>query len=141
MRALVALLLLANLGFLALAQGWLQPWAGLSTAHEREPQRLAAQIEADAVRVLDARATAAVLAASAPGCLLAGPLAGVQLAAAEAALAPLAVPPARRASAPADAAAAANQAWLRFDTADAGQRERVRQWAAAQPGLALRPCP
>ena len=45
MRTLVALLLLANLGFLALAQGWLQPYVGLSTHHEREPQRLAAQID------------------------------------------------------------------------------------------------
>jgi hypothetical protein len=60
-RALVALLLLANLGFFALARGWLQPHAGLSTQHEREPQRLAAQINAESVRV---RATGA--AASAP---------------------------------------------------------------------------
>ena len=45
MRALVALLLLANLGFLALARGWLQPYVGLPTQHEREPQRLAAQVD------------------------------------------------------------------------------------------------
>ena len=52
MRALVVLLLLANLAWLALARGWLQPWVGLSSAHEREPQRLAAQLNADAVRVV-----------------------------------------------------------------------------------------
>jgi hypothetical protein len=141
MRALVALLLLANLGFLALARGWLQPWVGLSTAHEREPQRLAAQIEPESVRVLDARAAAAALAAAAPGCLLAGPLTAPLLTAAEAALTPPAVPAARRASAPAGAASGTDQAWLRFDAADALQRERLRQWAAALPGVALRPCP
>ena len=52
MRWLIALLLLANLLFLALAQGWLQPLAGLST--QREPQRLAAQLHAEAVRVVEA---------------------------------------------------------------------------------------
>jgi hypothetical protein len=141
MRALVALLLLANLGFLALARGWLQPWAGLSTAHEREPQRLAAQIEPESVRVLDARAVAAALAAAEPGCVLAGPLAAAQLAAAEQALLRLAVPVPRRTTAPADAPQLADQAWLRFDAADAAQRERLRQWVAALPGATLRPCP
>jgi hypothetical protein len=140
MPALVVLLLLANLGFLALAQGWLQPWATLSTAHQREPQRLAAQIEPQSVRVLDARATASALAAGAPTCLLAGPLAAAQLAAAEAALPTLAVP-AARAAAPADAAPNADQTWLRFDAADAAQRERLGQWAATLPGVVLRPCP
>ena len=48
---LVALLLLANLGFFALARGWLQPYVGLSTQHEREPQRLAAQVNPESVRV------------------------------------------------------------------------------------------
>ena len=37
MRAWVALLLLANLGWLALAQGWLQPYVGLASAQQREP--------------------------------------------------------------------------------------------------------
>jgi hypothetical protein len=58
MRTLVVLLLLANLGWLALAQGWLQPYVGLSSQHEREPQRLAAQIAADSVRVVSAAAAA-----------------------------------------------------------------------------------
>ncbi len=66
MRALIALLLLANLGWLALAQGWLLPYAGLSTHHEREPQRLAAQLNAASVRVLSAAEVAA--AASAAAC-------------------------------------------------------------------------
>ena len=65
MRALVALLLLANLGWLALAQGWLQPYVGLSSQNQREPQRLAAQIAADSVRVVSAAAAAAASAACA----------------------------------------------------------------------------
>ena len=84
MRALVALLLLANLGFFALAQGWLQPFAGLSTHHEREPQRLAAQLDPASVRVLAAGARSAPVAAD---CLQAGPFSSEQADAAEAALA------------------------------------------------------
>jgi hypothetical protein len=66
MRALTLLLLLANLGFLALSRGWLEPYAGLSTQHQREPQRLAAQLNPQSVRVLDAQAASAALAASQP---------------------------------------------------------------------------
>jgi len=68
MRALVALLLLANLGWLALAQGWLQPYVGLASQHEREPQRLAAQLNAASVRVLSA-AEAAAAASAAAACV------------------------------------------------------------------------
>lgn len=64
MRALVALLVLANLLFFALAQGWLQPVAGLAGDHEREPQRLAGQLNADAVRIVATPAQAASEAAS-----------------------------------------------------------------------------
>ena len=73
MRALVALLLLANLGFFALARGWLQPYVGLSDGSEREPQRLAAQVDAASVRMV-AAASAPDAAASAPddGCLQPG---------------------------------------------------------------------
>ena len=71
MRALVALLLLANLLFLALAQGWLQPAAGLWPQQEREPQRLAAQLHPEIVRVLPP--------AAAPVCLQAGPFGAAQV--------------------------------------------------------------
>ena len=50
MRALVLVLLLANAAFFALARGWLQPLAGLASQNEREPQRLAAQWNPEAVR-------------------------------------------------------------------------------------------
>lgn len=79
MRTLVALLLLANLGFFALARGWLQPYVGLSTHHEREPQRLAAQLNGESVRVLAASAPAAAAAEPRPACIQAGPFASEQL--------------------------------------------------------------
>jgi len=84
MRTLVALLLLANLGFFALAQGWLQPYVGLAAQHQREPQRLAAQLNAESVRVLAAAAPAS--AAQAPACIQAGPFSSEQLDAVEATL-------------------------------------------------------
>jgi len=64
MRALVTLLSLANLGWLVLAQGWLQPYVGLSSQNEREPQRLAAQVAADSVRVVSAAAAASAARAA-----------------------------------------------------------------------------
>jgi hypothetical protein len=85
MRTLVALLLLANLGFFALAQGWLQPYVGLATQHQREPQRLAGQINAESVRVLAAAAPAS--AARAPACIQAGPFGSEQLDSVESTLA------------------------------------------------------
>lgn len=71
MRALVLLLVLANLAFFALAQGWLQPVVGLARHNEREPQRLAAQLNADAVHIVTAEAadrTEAAAPASAADC-------------------------------------------------------------------------
>ena len=65
MRALLALLVVANLAFLALSRGWLEPYVGLSAMHQREPHRLNAQIEPQSVRVL--APPAAGPAAAAPG--------------------------------------------------------------------------
>ncbi|MEO7852877.1 MAG: hypothetical protein ABIR94_11585 [Rubrivivax sp.] len=52
LRALVAILLLANLAFLGLVRGWFEPVLSLSTRGDHEPQRLAAQINPQALRVL-----------------------------------------------------------------------------------------
>ncbi len=86
MRALLVLLVLANLGFFALSRGWLEPFVGLSTQHEREPQRLAAQLNAQSVRVLDPNAAGSALATAidAPLCLQAGPFTAEQIDAAQA---------------------------------------------------------
>ena len=65
LRALVALLLVANLGFWAWRTGALEG-LGLGPARERDPTRLAQQIRPEAVRVLPASAAIAFsIAASA----------------------------------------------------------------------------
>lgn len=73
LRALVALLIVANLAFFAWARGWL----GAPPRHaEREPERLLAQVRPEALNVLPPKtATAAVQAAraAAQSCLEAGP--------------------------------------------------------------------
>lgn len=89
LRTAALLLVLANLGFLAWTQGWLQP--GFPPPHhgDHEPQRLVAQLNPQLVTVLPPRAaSAAVVAARAAGavCLEAGPLAAGEMAAAEAEL-------------------------------------------------------
>jgi hypothetical protein len=106
LRALVVLLLLANLAFWAWSIGALQAF-GLVPASERDPQRLAQQIQPEAVRVVPAAAALASLnaasAASAPGgkgiaargalvCLEAGPFTAARVEAAERALVAAAVP-------------------------------------------------
>jgi hypothetical protein len=63
-RWLVLLLVLANVGFFALAEGWLAPALVLSTAQQREPGRLAAQVAPERVRIVAAGAVAASAAAA-----------------------------------------------------------------------------
>lgn len=104
LRALVAALLLANLAFWAWSAGALDS-IGLGPAHERDPARLALQVQPEAVRVVpaaDASAVAVNASASAgaasvkagalPQCLEAGPFAAAAIEAAERALAPAALP-------------------------------------------------
>jgi hypothetical protein len=90
LRAVVALLLLANLVFFGWSQGWLAPLLGVPHQGEREPERLATQLHPELITVLaPGAASAALTAARATTCLEAGPVAETDLAAAEAALAPL----------------------------------------------------
>lgn len=135
MRPLIALLLLANLGFFALARGWLEPYASLSTRHEREPQRLQAQLNAASVRVLDPQALASV----APSCLRAGPFAAGEIDAAEAWLAQAQLPASSWSRIPADAAAASF--WLRVEAAGDAQRTRLSSLPPPVPGSGFAPCP
>lgn len=114
LRALVFLLILANAGFWAWRQGWLEPLHGVIGARpegEREPERLARQVNPQAVQLVPgeaasspARAVAAEASASAAAsepasalaaaasaatpalCLEAGPFAAPEVRAAEAAL-------------------------------------------------------
>lgn len=52
LRALVVVLLLANLAFFAWMHGWLNSVVGVDPAGEREPQRLNAQVQPNTIRVL-----------------------------------------------------------------------------------------
>ena len=80
LRALVVVLLLANLAFHAWTQGWLDPVVGARALGDREPERLARQVRPETVRILPAGAE---LAAGAPACLEAGPFGDAELAAAQ----------------------------------------------------------
>jgi hypothetical protein len=92
LRALVLLLLLANGLFFAWSRGWL----GTPPSHaQREPERLAAQVNPEAVLVLPpAKAQVAVQAARAAAqqCLEAGPFTDATISAAEEALAAAQLP-------------------------------------------------
>ncbi len=107
LRALALLLVLANALFFAWTQGWLgEP----PRQAEREPERLAAQMNADSVRLLPPVAASAAVQAAQRAvqaglqCLEAGPLAESDLPAAESAL--------RAAQLPDDS-------WARLDSAGA----------------------
>lgn len=89
LRTVVALLLLANLGFFAWVRGWLEPLLLPPRHAEHETHRLAAQVRPDAVLVLEPKAAQAAIAAAraaAAMCLQAGPLAEAEIPAALAAL-------------------------------------------------------
>jgi hypothetical protein len=59
LRALVVILMLVNLAFYGWTQGWLTDVLGLSPDGDREPQRLGAQVDPTALRVLPPRTTLA----------------------------------------------------------------------------------
>jgi hypothetical protein len=88
LRALAALLLLANLAFFGWTQGWLDNVIGLRAAGDREPERLQKQVNPGVVRVLTPQAVAAAASAAEVrlACLEAGPFDGNTIVAAEAAL-------------------------------------------------------
>ncbi|HWH80737.1 MAG TPA: SPOR domain-containing protein, partial [Burkholderiaceae bacterium] len=90
LRALIALLLLANLGYFAWSQGWLDA-IGLRASGDREPERLQRQVRPELVRILPPGAASQAAAAAAAACFEAGPFNDTELAAAQAA-AQLALP-------------------------------------------------
>lgn len=137
MRALVALLLLANIGFFALSRGWLEPAFGLSGAGEREPQRLAAQIDPQALRLVAAPSQAAPSPATMAGngCMQAGPFGDEQIGAAEAAMASLPRESWLRVS------SGQGSHWLRLMHTDAALREQLSSLPAAALGGGFAACP
>lgn len=101
LRHLVLVLVLANVLFFGWVRGWFEPGWPAPRHAEREPERLAAQVRPELLTVVPmGAASAAVAAARAAAlvCLEAGPFNataaanGADIAAAEAALAPAALP-------------------------------------------------
>jgi hypothetical protein len=95
LRALLALVLLANLAFFGWTRAWFEPTWPAPNQGDREPERVAAQVRPEAIVVLAPRAASAAVSAAraaAAVCLEAGPLNDADIAAAEAALSPLQLP-------------------------------------------------
>lgn len=118
LRALVILLVLANLGSYAWQTGWLAPW-GLAPRSAHEPQRVEQQLRPEAVRLLNGPRTAPAPAAPTPS--TAPPVA----------VADAAAPSEAPSAAPAPvsgAAASASEATACFEAGgfDAAQADRLR---------------
>jgi hypothetical protein len=90
LRVAVALIVAANLLFFAWARGWLAPGLPPPHADEREPERLAAQVRPESIRLLPPEAAAASNARVA--CLEAGPFSDADVGIAEATLLGAGVP-------------------------------------------------
>lgn len=123
LRVLLLVLLLANALVWAWTQGWLAPALTAPDMAEREPRRVAAQVNPELVTVLpDAAASAAVQAVRAAGtrCVEAGPFSEAEAGAPEAAMAAADLP----AGSWQREVVAAPGAWLVFAGryADAGAR-------------------
>lgn len=103
LRVLLLLVLLANAVVYGWLQGWFAPGWPQPRAHDREPERLAAQVRPELVTLLPAPAASAALDAvreAAVQCLQAGPFGDVELAAAEATLLAASLPAGTWARAP-----------------------------------------
>ena len=85
LRLFVLVLVLANIGFYAWTQGMLDGVIGARPTGDREPERMARQVNPDAVRVVPP-GTVVTAAETAPACLEAGPYTPAQIAAAESVL-------------------------------------------------------
>lgn len=136
LRALVALLLLANVVWWAWANGHLPagtlPWPRDDV--QREPQRMTAQVRPDSVVLLPS-AEARRLAAAA--CLQTGPVSDERWSAAEAAASRAGLPAGAWQRVPAESGGA----WLRVPEADGPQQVSLR--ALQDPDLpeGFKPCP
>lgn len=84
LRALAALLIGANLLFFAWARGWLDPAVPPPQHGQREPARLAAQVQPETIRIVTPQAASA--AAASVACVEAGPFDDADATSAEQAL-------------------------------------------------------
>ncbi len=87
LRALIALLLLANLAFFGWTQGWLDDVVGVRAGGDREPERMLRQVHPELIHILPPGATSnpATAGEIATSCLEAGPFGDAEVAAAQAA--------------------------------------------------------
>ncbi len=87
LRLLLLALIVANLGFFAWTQGWLDNVVGVRAIGDREPERLARQVRPETVVIQPEGSAASGVAASgvaasgvaAPACLEAGPFSAVEV--------------------------------------------------------------
>ncbi len=137
LRALALLLVLANLAFFIWSQGWLDGLIGSRALGEREPERMARQVEPQLLRVLPGAQGAAAMAGPtiASLCLEAGPFTPAEAEAALAAWHERGVRSAR--SVPREASS--DSVMLRIDDADAALAQRLAL-DAAPLGKPFAPC-
>jgi len=132
LRLVVALLLLANAVWFGWSQGWLPagllPWP--SDEAQREPQRLAAQLHPERIRILPTAGTPGPAEGGnrPTACLQAGPFSAEALDAVEAALVDAGLP--RRAW---GRVAVTGGTLVRVAQADAAQQDSLRAWSALSP--------
>ena len=136
LRVLLLVLLAANGLVHAWMQGWLEPALPAPGQAEREPARLAAQVNPEVVTVLPpAPASAAAARQAAIRCVEAGPFGVVDAAAAEAALEAANLPGLPRGSWERDLRGP-TQVWLRVPRADAALRAQLQTLASGSTALA-----
>jgi hypothetical protein len=83
LKALVALLLLANLAFFAWTEGWLDGVVGVRAIGDREPERLARQVRPETIRILPFAAAGSAPSTTERACLEAGPFVDAEWVAAQ----------------------------------------------------------
>ena len=140
-RALLVVLLAANVLFFGWARGWFAPTWAAPQHSQREPERSAAQVRPELITVINTNATTTASAVAATDvaetCLEAGPFSDSTLAAAEKAL-NLALP--STAFAVRSERSAAAQNWLRADRADGALLAQLRGIKLAVLGAGFVPC-
>lgn len=126
LRALLLLLVFANVVFFGWSEGWFDGLAGVRSRGDREPERIANQLHPEAVEILQAGPATSALKGlpTTTSCLEAGPVAAVDAAAAEGVLR-AALPVGAWSDIRSTGATAAAAHTYRIDNADAAMAARL----------------